>query len=111
MVKWPHLPAPPILSPCPGHNTYPLSILARGPKKALDASITLENGQTGRRGLRIPNRADTDPLQLANQFQPLRPCWDPQPPSLALRFLPPNILTLCPFSPGSPGSPSKPRSP
>lgn len=58
-----------------------------------------------------PTQADTDPLQLTDQFHPLSSCWDPRPPSLALRYLPANILTLCPFSPGSPGSPSKPRSP
>lgn len=36
-----------------------------------------------------PAQGDTDPLQLSNQFHPLSSYWDPQPPSLALRSLPP----------------------
>lgn len=40
-----------------------------------------------------PAQADTDPIQLTNQFHPLSSCWDAQPPSLALSSLPPHPST------------------
>lgn len=63
---------PPIPSPHPARptscNTYPLSILTRGPRKALGTSITLKNGPPGKRGTDPPTQTDTDRLQGPRKF-------------------------------------------
>ena len=81
----PPAPTPPAHAGC---NTYPLSILTRGPRKALSTSITLKNGPPGKRGTESPTQTDTDRLQGPRKFLLSAPAgiislllW-PQDPSL-----------------------------
>ena len=83
-MKQPRLPEPPTPSPSlhpgpprppaptpPTHagcNTYPLSILTRGPRKALGTSITLKNGPPGKRGTEPPTQTAADHLQGPRKF-------------------------------------------
>lgn len=55
----------------PDHGTYPFSILARGPRKALSACITLEKKGAVKRGLRFLAQADTGPFTELPSPRPL----------------------------------------
>lgn len=55
----------------PDHGTYPLSILARRPRKALSARITLEKKGAVKRDLRFLTQADTGPFTELLSPRPL----------------------------------------